>query len=133
MNAQKKAKVIAALKELKTANPWKGTRNQRIEKFEKLNSKLCTIFGRRVSVNYDELGESPDNWSGSGRTSYLVDSQTIVPRGRLSVITFLHKWLNIVNVDEELEEIDTLELAAELFKTVFPDKFAKLRQTSNGA
>ncbi|MCZ7635725.1 MAG: hypothetical protein M5U12_06585 [Verrucomicrobia bacterium] len=87
-----KPEVLAALREFRHSRPWRGTVQERKEKFQILHAALCRIYERQVELHFDvDEPETPvgNGWAAGDRTQIgLV--------GKLSVVTFLHEWAHVL-------------------------------------
>lgn len=122
--------VVEALEELKHANPWKGTIEERKSKFIRLHERMNAIFGRKLKLLFN-LPPSIKDWGDSGQSCYfwnISGVEGIKLCGRLSVITFLHEWGHALGMEQE----DAQKWAVELFKRIWPEKFAKLVEVGGG-
>lgn len=118
-----KSEVFGALREFKRLRPWSGSVAERKAKFERLHRRLCEIYRKEIRLRFrvpDEIGR----WGFSGDSDCNYSTNTITLRGRLSVVTFLHEWGHALGLHEQER---AQAYAVELFRSVFPRQFAKLR------
>ena len=121
--------VIEVLRVFRSMNPWRGTNKQRYDKFLWLCGRLNEIYGLNVKLVSRVHGPP---YTFSGASYYNPVRKTIVLIGRYSVITFLHEYghaLDYSNWSSRLPahgEHWAVMFSVTLFKTVFPDKYAKL-------
>ena len=127
-------KVIKVLKEFKRMNPWKGSPEERYEKFKWLHEKLNEIYG--LSVRF--VSEVRKPYTFSGNSYYDPYSKTITLMGRYSVITFLHEWGHALDLSPKWHnklpmhgEYWAVAFSVTLFKHVFPEKYARLRSADH--
>lgn len=120
--------VIEALKDFKSQDPWKGTIKQRKKKFRFMHSKLNEVYQREVAL---VIGVPPklSLWYNSGQSHFVPPKNLITLVGRLSVITFLHEWGHALYGGSEQE---AQAWSKRIFKAVFPEKAASLREDSQG-
>jgi len=120
---EKRKLVVEALKEFKEKNPYKDKILERKKKFLWLNQKLNQIYGRKVRLGFD-IPKRFRKWSFSGMSSATRHKPyTIILRGRLSVITFLHEWGHYLRGSNQIK---AQKYAISLFKEVFPERYKKL-------
>jgi len=117
-------KSISVLQEFKKKNPWKGRIPVRKEKFLWLNNKLNKIHSRNIRLKF-RVPSKLNKWHASGYSNVNWNSQTIILRGRLSVITFLHEWGHILL---GYSERHAQCFATKLFRKIFPKKWKKLTE-----
>lgn len=112
-----KQSTIGAVTNFKINNPWEGSIEDRFAKFRQLNDDLNKIYGKSVSLEKGRI-----NFSDSGSSYFNAVDNVIVLKGRLSVITYLHEYAHVLGKDER----QAVRWSLNLFKQVFPDKFARL-------
>ena len=121
--------VLEVLREFREMNPWKGSPEERLQKFHWLHSQLNRIYGLNVKF----VSEVKRPYTFSGASCYDPRTNTIILRGRYSVITFLHEWAHALDFSEWRNQLPlhgeywAVAFSVTLFKTVFPDKFERLR------
>jgi hypothetical protein len=98
--------------------PWRGTREERIEKFRALHKRLCAVYS--LSTKLQIVG-------GDGPTSvyshYQRRKDTIVLQGRLSVVTYLHLFAYAI----DCRGGEVVKWSVNLFKRRFPISFSRCR------
>lgn len=115
-----KPAVFRAVRAFARSRPWWGSLDERREKFRQLHLALAAAYSRVPAKLVFGGDESED----SGQSCYIPDLDTIVLRGRLSVISYLHEarhWIAGPN------EHAAVGWSAELFRRAFPQSFARLR------
>jgi len=118
----KRESVIKILKEFKTLNPWQGTYGMKSDKYIWLFRKLRKLFGLEGLKLIIAIPTEIKYYYSSGSSTY--GNNTIVLRGRFSVITFLHEFGHALGMNQK----ETIEWSCGLFKEVFPEKWKKLTQ-----
>ena len=125
----KHREVIEVLKRFREMGPWKGSPKERYQKFYWLHKQLNRIYG--LNVYFVSKVRKPYTFSGA--SSYDPLTNTIILRGRYSVITFLHEWGHALDNSRWRDKLPlhgeywAVAFSVTLFKTVFPDKYAKLK------
>lgn len=117
--------VIEALKKFKNLNVWKGNIEERKKKFLFLHKNLCKIYNINVKLVFDI--KKPFTYSF--HSYYNKVTNTIVLKGRFSVITYLHEFAHALqyNKYKKCDEFFAVKYSLTLFKYVFPEKFEKLK------
>lgn len=109
--------VLRAMKRFRRSKPFRGTYQERKEKFRVLFEDLKAIYGK------SELGltlpRTESNDYGNG--SYSPAGKHISLYGRLSVITFLHEFGHALGKDER----KACQWSVNLFKRIFPKSFER--------
>jgi hypothetical protein len=114
-----KPAVLTALRAFKASHPWRGSFEQRHEKFRKLYADLSAAY----NIKPPRLIFGNDHVSDSGRSAYLPQMRTVILRGRLSVVTALHEYAHVLGKDERGACMWSLNL----FKRCWPRLFARCR------
>jgi hypothetical protein len=112
--------VIEAVRRFAKAKPYRGSLDERKQKFVGLNADLaaaCRVSPPRILF---EINERED----SGESGYSPFLDTIVLRGRLSVITMLHEWGHRIFGRSEYQ---ACRWSLALFKRCFPRSWKRLR------
>lgn len=78
----------AALKAFRDSKPWKGTVDQRADKFAELHRGLIAAYELETLLVRDDQTVDPNGSSGASMFDSLENR--IVLRGRLSVVTYLY-------------------------------------------
>lgn len=127
MSDEKENQTTEILKKFKEMNPWQGDVGERISKFNWCFKQLKKIYNKK---EYSLICAVPTQirfWHESGYSHVDKLTKTIVLQGRLSVITFLHEFAHILDMDEE----DARQWSINLFKKVWPEKYEKLIELNN--
>ena len=111
-------RVIAALYELRRSHAWRGTIQERFQKFLKLHSKLNEIYNKSTKLEANIIEENSD----SGSSSWDMFNDTITLRGKLSVVTYLHEYAHALFGTDERKAV---EWSVNLFKQVFLRSFER--------
>jgi hypothetical protein len=102
------------------SKPWRGTIEQRMDKFRRLNRELASTYGiaepRLVFQGIEANAHS-------GRSNYRPAIHTIKLIGKLSVVTFLHEFAHSRGADER----QACRWSINLFRRCFPCSFAGCR------
>lgn len=117
-NLRFKRGVLKAMRVFHDAKPWRGTVDERKEKFRRLNRDLATCYGRPAP----DLVFERINGSSSARSHYSPAANRIVIVGRLSVVSFLHEYGHALGKNEW----QACRWSINLFRRVFPRQFARL-------
>jgi len=112
--------LIAAVKEFARSRPWRGSLDERKAKFLRLNDALATAHRVPAPRLIFEIDERVD----SRRSVYIPALNTIIIRGRLSVVTFLHEWAHKMFGPSEFK---ACEFSLALFRKCFPNSWGRLR------
>jgi len=110
--------VLEANQAFKRSKPWRGSLEQRKEKFMHLNHDLAAVCG----IPAPELVFGPMNGGSSGSSHYIPGAHQIVLKGRLSVVTFLHEFAHSCGKNEVI----ACRWSINLFRRCFPRQYAKL-------
>jgi len=124
---EKRKLVIEKLKKFKKMNPWKGDVGERISKFNWLWEELVKIYNKEDWVLICSVPTQTKFWYSSEGSFVDADNKVVVLQGRLSVITFLHEFAHILGANQE----EAVKWSNELFKEVFPEKWAKLKRVGD--
>lgn len=111
---------LRALRAFKSVKPWIGILDERHRKFRKLHEGLCGAYGL---VPPPRLIFGNDHASCSGRSCYIPSMKTIVLRGRLSVVTYLHELAHARGMGER----GACRWSINIFRRVFPHQFERCR------
>jgi hypothetical protein len=112
---------LVAVREFRRSKPWRGTVAERRAKFVRLNQALALAYGiPRPSLDFRGVEAGVH----SGHSSYVRGSNTIILRGRLSVVTYLHEFAHARGADER----QAVRWSINLFRRCFPRSFARCRQ-----
>ena len=108
---------LNAIIRFKEKNPWQGTSEERFQKFKELNEALNVIYKQNVSLSMENI-----TGGYSGESSYNRITNSIILRGKLSVVTYLHEYAHALEKDER----ESVRWSLNLFKQTFPVQFSKL-------
>jgi hypothetical protein len=112
-----------AVRRFARSRPWQGTPAERKAKFRRLNRGLAHAYGIAApALQFGDLDGGP-----SGYSAYSPLSHTIVLRGRLSVVTFLHEFAHARGFDER----HACRWSLNLFRRCFPRSFGRCRQVGH--
>lgn len=109
---------LRAIKAFRASKPWRGTVEQRQEKFRLLNAALAGAYG----VPEPRLVFETDEAKDSGSSCYIPATNTIILSGRMSVVTFLHEWGHRLHGRSERQ---VCRWSINLFARVFPKSFSR--------
>lgn len=115
-----KPAVLKAVRAFARSKPWRGTIDERCGKFRKLHLALATAYNCEPA----KLIFAAPNDIDSTRSCFVPVLDTIILRGPLSVITYLHEaahWLR------RADEYEAVGWSINLFRRAFPRSFAQLR------
>lgn len=104
----------AAVKAFRDAKPWRGTFEERHEKFHAFATAFAEAVG--LQCEYVFAGEE----TGNGQGGYVARENKIVLSGKLSVVTVLFCFGLAVG----LGRLEALKWAKGIFKHYFPRSFA---------
>lgn len=113
----------AILRELKKSGAWRGTVDERKQKFIDTHSKLNALYGKNIKLEFIDISAQWDNVSGaSGNSAYIPPLNTLFMVRKLSVVTFIQMWLRALGIDP----CTASEHSERLFKELFPLSASKL-------
>jgi hypothetical protein len=110
--------VLQAIRAFRAAKAWQGSLSERQAKFQTLNTALAAAY----SVEPPTLVFENDDAQDSGSSCYIPGSNTIILRGRLSVVTYLHEFAHFRFGRSERK---ACEWSINLFARCFPRSFAR--------
>jgi hypothetical protein len=119
-----KRETIKAMKKFKATNPWKGTVDERFEKFKTLCDELKVIYtlpGLELDADI-QRPYSPSIWS-----CYCPSEKLILLHGRFSVVTFLHEFAHAMDKNE----FGATRWSVNLFRKIFPEKMDALKNNGH--
>ena len=139
--------VVGAVKTFAREGPWRGTLEEREDKFRRLNAALARAYGMpEPELRFDlpaaplrsaaQAGGIDGSFSGAStcRRGGPGEPAVITMRGRLSVVTYLHEFahalgrgLSAVPGTAQAGERGACRWSLNLFRRVFPVQFARLR------
>lgn len=109
-----------AIRQFRRSKPWRGTLEERIEKFKTLHIALCAASGiepppELICLHIDQI---PAHEAGDG--AFISSQNRIVLVGRLSVTTYLYAFARARGRDPR----EALSWAFSIFARSFPRSFA---------
>jgi hypothetical protein len=113
-----KPAALAALRDFKKSHPWRGSIDERHQKIRQVHQALCAAYGLNSPPR---LIFGNDHTTCSGRSCFIPAMNTIVLRGRLSVVTYLHEFAHVRGMGER----QATAWSVNLFKRVWPRLFAR--------
>jgi len=113
-----KAPALRAVRRFAESNPWRGTMNERKQKFLTLNRALAEAYG----IAEPDLRFGRIDGSSSGSSHYIPALHRIVLVGKLSVVTYLHEFAHARGMGER----DACRWSINLFRRCFPRQYARL-------
>jgi hypothetical protein len=108
---------IRAIKAFRSAKPWRGSFDERLEKFSTFCQALAAAYG--VSVELRFYGEETPRGNGM----WVPERGTIVLAGKLSVVTFLFCF----GLARGLSRRRSFAWAHECFRRFFPLSYSRCR------
>ena len=111
--------IIAAVKRFARSKPYRGSIPERIEKFRKAVNDIC----RAAGVEPPRLIIVPNELQSSGNSCCIPALETIILRGRLSVITALHEVGHLLFGPSEHR---ACAWSLRLFRDLFPRSWSRL-------
>lgn len=120
---------VDVVKRFAESGPWSGTKAERKEKFRQLNADLAAVCG--IAAPELVFPDDPALLRGTSIwTQYIADSNQIVWRGKLSVITYLSLFVMArVFLDPSWSGMSASTLngwVRQMFQTCFPEKAGRL-------
>ena len=113
-----RASALRAARRFAQADPWRGTLNERQEKFKTLNRTLAAAYG----IPQPDLEFGEIDGSSSGASHYIPMLHRIVLVGKLSVVTYLHEFTHARGMGER----GACRWSINFFRRVFPRHYARL-------
>ena len=111
-------KALRAVRRFAESNPWRGSLDERKEKFRKLNRLLAEAYG----IDEPALHFGQIDGSSSGGSHYIPMMHRIVLVGKLSVVTFLHEFAHARGKGER----GACRWSINIFRRCFPRQYARL-------
>lgn len=111
-------RALRAVREFAEAGPWRGSLDERREKFRRLNKSLAEVYG----IVEPSLRFGLIDGSCSGGSHYMPALHQITLVGKLSVVTYLHEFAHARGMGER----GACRWSINLFRRVFPRQFARL-------
>jgi hypothetical protein len=113
-----KPAALRAVRAFARSKPWRGTFAERWDKFMALRQVLSEVYG--IAPILEFRGRESGS---SGSSCYVPGRNTIILRGRLSVVTFLHEFAHARGADEQ----QACPWSINLFRRCFPRSFGRCR------
>lgn len=111
---------LVAVREFRSTKAWRGTVEERREKFKTLHAALREVYNLPIELEF--VGPNEDG-AASDRSCYDPRRQKIRMIGRLSVITYLH----LIAAARGFTYRGRFGWSLNLFKRLFPRSFSRLR------
>jgi hypothetical protein len=108
--------VIDAVMCFAHSKPYRGTIDERQQKFIALHRGLSALYAKSTTLTFGKLDDTD---SGSSHYSPVSDEITLI--GKLSVVTYLHEFAHCLGRDER----QAVRWSANLFRHCFPRSFAR--------
>jgi hypothetical protein len=108
--------VVEAVKRFALSKPYRGTLEERMEKFLGLHGELCGIYSKQTRLTFADI-----DGGDSGGSYYRPATDTITVTGKLSVVTYLHEFAHALGRDER----GAVRWSVNLFRLCFPRSFAR--------
>ena len=113
-----RASVIRSVCRFAESGPWRGSVDERKEKFKTLNRQLA----RAYRIAEPDLQFSRIDGGTSGGSHYIPALHQIVIQGKLSVVTYLHEFAHARGMGER----DACRWSINLFRKCFSRQYARL-------
>ena len=113
-----KASALRAVRHFAAAHPWRGSLDERKEKFRGLNQSLAAA----CRIPEPELVFAVIDGSNSGSSHYIPALHRVVMVGKLSVVTYLHEFAHARGMGER----GACRWSINLFRRVFSRQYARL-------
>jgi len=110
---------LRAVQSFAQSHPWRGTIDERHQKFRRLHDDLCRVYGLNPQPRLD-LGN--DYATCSGNSYFIPALNVIVLRGRLSVVTYLHE----IGHARGMNERRAARWSINLFRRCFPKSWSRV-------
>lgn len=111
-----------AVKAFRDSKPWRGTLEERADKFAELHRGMCRAYDLETILVRDDAGDITHEQC-SGGSEYDARTNRIIQRGRLSVVTYLYLFSLAVGN----RRLQGMTLARKTFSHYFPRSFARCR------
>ncbi len=111
---------LRAVQAFARSRPWHGTLDERHQKFRKLHDDLCQAY--RLDPK-PRLVFGNDHRTCSGKSCFIPSMNTIVLRGRLSVVTHLHEFRHACGKGER----EACRWSINMFRRCFPKSWSQVR------
>ena len=113
-----RASALRAVRRFAEANPWRGTIDERKDKFLQLNRSLADAY----NIDVPNLRFGIIDGTSSGGSHYIPARHRIVLVGKLSVVTYLHEFAHARGMGER----GACRWSINLFRRCFPNQYARL-------
>lgn len=113
-----KPAALRAVRCFAQSSPWRGSLDERKEKFLTLNLALAEAY----CIAEPDLRFGCIDGSSSGDSHYIPARRCIVLVGKLSVVTFLHEFAHARGMGER----NACRWSINLFRRCFPRQYARL-------
>ena len=110
---------LRAVKAFAESKPWRGTVDERREKFRQVNAALSAAYG----ISTPALGFADSSDGDSGSSFYRPSAHAITLTG-LSVVTLLHEFCHA----RKMGERSATRWSTNMFRRVWPRSFARCVQ-----
>lgn len=109
---------IRAMQKFHQVGPWRGSLDERKDKFRRVNRALATAY----DIAEPDFVFGRIDGSNSGASHYIPVFHRIVLLGKLSVVTYLHEFAHARGMDERA----ATRWSVNLFRRCFPRQFSRL-------
>lgn len=116
-----KKETYIIMRKFKKMKPYRGTLEERKQKFKWLNKELSKLYNIPIPKL---IFENNYSYIFSGYSYYNSATHTICLYGRLSIITYLHEFAHALGYGEE----EARNFSQTIFKTTFPILWSKLKE-----
>ena len=141
--ARYKADALRAMRDLARTKPWQGNYQKRFDAIEYAFNRLLEAYGL-IDAGWTIEHHGPDVGTSAG-SRIDPDARVVRLTGRLSVVTMLHLFAKVRQVEEqrnsdgslptdehgnpliELDHYRAIRWSASLFKRKFPISFSRCR------
>jgi len=114
-----KPEALRAVRFFARSRPWHGTLDERHHKFSTLHDDLCAAYGLDPKPR---LIFGNDHQTCSGKSCFITAMSTIVLRGRLSAVTYLHELAHARGMNER----QACRSSINLFRRCFPKSWGNV-------
>lgn len=115
-----------AIKSFRDAKPWRGTFEERLEKFHTFAKTFADACG--LEVEFVFAGDEQQDTSLPANGGYSAEFNKIVLAGKLSVVTLLFSFGLVAG----LARAEALRWAQKLFRHYFPRSWAGCEVSQSG-
>ena len=110
---------LRAVRRFSRSEPWRGTLVERWQKIQRFNRALAAAYG----IEPPMLILRGNGKGDSGASCYVPLLHTIILRGRLSVVTFLHEFAHARGMGEQR----ACRWSLNLFRRCFSKSWKKIQ------